>query len=65
MNKNVNANCPENRQLHNVNRGELESITGGVAPVFDDKGNIIRTCTGPFPPIKSGVYYPKTTPRLY
>jgi hypothetical protein len=34
-------------KLQTVEQPELAAVSGGVMPVYDDQGNIIRTCTGP------------------
>jgi hypothetical protein len=37
-------------KVESVQPSELMGVSGGVMPVYDDQGNIIRTCTGPAVP---------------
>jgi hypothetical protein len=35
------------QKMKTVEQSELTGVSGGVMPVYDEQGSIIRTCTGP------------------
>jgi hypothetical protein len=54
---NSNVNCEAKKSMESVEQAEMSVVVGGVAPVWDAKGNMI-TCTDPRRWQSPGTLYP-------
>jgi hypothetical protein len=55
---NSNLTCEPKKSMELVEQDEMSVVVGGVAPVWDSKGNMI-TCTDPRRWTSPGTLYPQ------